>query len=96
LEALNAEGGNPQFAMSRYRTLICQALEGNQHPYMVASYLRLSDLLEQGDNLSAALSVVDEFLMLVKNSPGPHPPTRRQTKTMSVRRARLLKLLQRQ
>jgi len=96
LEALNAEGSNPQFAMSRYRTLICQALEGNQHPYMVPAYLRLSDLLERGNNLAAALSVVDEFLMLVKNSRGPHPPTRLQTKTMSVRRARLLKLLQRQ
>ena len=96
LEALNAEGSNPQFAMSRYRSLICQALEGNQHPYMVAAYLRLSDLLERGNNLAAAVSVVDEFLMLVKNSPGPHPPTRLQTKVMSVRRARLLKLLQRQ
>jgi len=94
LEALNAEGSNPQFAMSRYRSLICQALEGNQHPYLVPAYLRLSDLLERGNNLAAALSVVDEFLMLVKNSPGPHPPTRLQTKVMSVRRARLLKLLQ--
>ena len=46
--------------------------------------------------VAAAVSVVDEFLMLVKNSPGPHPPTRLQTKVMSVRRARLLKLLQRQ
>ena len=96
LEALNAEGCNPQFAMSRYRSLIRQALEGTQHPYLVAAYLRLSDLLERGNNLAAALSVVDEFLMLVKNNPGPHPPTRLQTKVMSVRRARLLKVLQRQ
>jgi hypothetical protein len=94
LEALNAEGHTPQFAMSRYRSLIRQALEGNQHPYLVPAYLRLSDLLERGHNLAAALSVVDEFLMLVKSSPGPHPPTRLQTKVMSVRRARLLKLLQ--
>ena len=96
LEALHAEKSNPQFAMSRYRSLICQALEGTQHPYVVPAYLRLSDLLERGGNLAAALSVVDDFLMIVKGGVSPYPPNRLQTKTMSVRRARLLKLLQTQ
>ncbi|HEY3198091.1 MAG TPA: hypothetical protein VGJ57_08755 [Nitrospirales bacterium] len=96
LEALQSEGTNPNFSMSRYRSLICQALDGTQHPYIVPAYLRLSDLLERGSNLSAALSVVDEFLTVAKTGLGPHAPTRLQTKVMTIRRWRLLKRLKSQ
>jgi hypothetical protein len=96
LEALQSEGSNPNFSMSRYRSLICQALDGVHHPYIVPSYLRLSELLERGGNLTTALSVVDEFLKAAKAGLDPHPPTRLQTKVMSIRRARLLKHLKTQ
>jgi len=93
LEALQSEGINPNFAMSRYRSLICQGLEGIQHPYVVASYLRLSDLLERSGNLTAALNIVDEFLTVAKAGLALYPPTRLQSKVMTIRRWRLLKLL---
>jgi hypothetical protein len=96
LEALQSEGINPNFAMSRYRSLICQALEGIQHPYIVPAYMRLSDLLERSGNLTTALSVVDEFVRVAKAGLGPHSPTRLQTKVMTIRRARLLKRLKTQ
>jgi hypothetical protein len=96
LEALQAEGINPNFAMSRYRSLICQSHDGIEHPYTIAAYLRLSDLLERGDSLTTALSVVDEFLLAAKRGLGTPRPTRLQIKIMRVRRARLLKLLQTQ
>jgi hypothetical protein len=96
LEALRSEGINPQFAMSRYRSLICQAVEGEAHPYLVAAYLRLSDLLERGGNLAAALGVVDEFMTIVRGRISAAPPNRSQVKIMSARRARLLRLLQAQ
>jgi len=96
LEALRAEGVNPQFAMSRYRSLICQAMDGEVHGYVVPAYLRLSDLLERTGNLAAALSVVDEFLNIVRGRISEDPPNRSQIKIMSARRARLLRLLQAQ
>jgi hypothetical protein len=94
LEALRAEGVNPQFAMSRYRSLLCQSLEGEVHGYVVPAYLRLSDLLERAGNLAAALGVVDEFMSIVRGQVGPVAPNRSQVKIMSARRARLLRLLQ--
>ena len=58
--------------------------------------MRLSDLLERGSNLTTALSVVDEFLRVAKIGLGLYPPTRLQTKVMTIRRARLLKRLKTQ
>jgi hypothetical protein len=97
LEALRAEGVNPQFAMSRYRSLIFQAVDGEVHGYVVPAYLRLSDLLERAGNLAAALDVVDEFMTIVRGARNSaDPPNRSQIKIMSARRARLLRLLQTQ
>jgi hypothetical protein len=96
LEALRAEGVNPQFAMSRYRSLICQAVDGEVHGYVVPAYLRLSDLLERAGNLAAALDVVDEFMNILRGRISADPPNRSQIKIMSARRARLLRLLQAQ
>ena len=93
LEALHMEANNPLFAMSRYRSLVRQALEEIPHPYVVTAYLRLSDLLERTGSLAAALSVVDEFMSVGKDGFGQRKPTRLQTKIMALRRARLVKLL---
>jgi hypothetical protein len=93
LEALHMERNNPQFAMSRYRSLLGQALDGVPHPFVVTAYLRLSDLLERAGSLAAALSVVDEFMTVGRRDVGTQKTTRLQTKTMALRRARLLKVL---
>jgi hypothetical protein len=91
LEALHMERNNPQFAMSRYRSLLGRSLDEVPHPYVVTAYLRLSDLLERAGSLAAALSVVDEFMSVGRGSHGPQKPTQR--KIMAHRRARLVKLL---
>ena len=91
LEALHMERNNTPFAMSRYRLLISQALEGVPHPYIMTAYLRLSDLLERTGSLPAALGVVDEFMTVEKGRQGQQKPGQR--KIMAHRRARLVKLL---
>ena len=93
LEAMHAESANPVFAMSRYRSLIRRAAEGYDHPFTAPGYLRLSDLLERNGNFSAALSVVDDFIKLTQAKKFLCGPTQIQSKTMALRRARLLKLL---
>ena len=93
LEALHMERNNPQFAISRYRSLIAQGKEGVPHPYVVTAYLRLSDLLERSGNLAASLSVVDEFMKIGDGNFGPKRPTRPQMKIMSLRRGRTVRLL---
>jgi hypothetical protein len=93
LEALHMECNNPQFAMSRYRSLVRQAKERVPHPYVVTAYLRLSDLLERTGSLAAALTIVDEFMKVGNEGFGQRKPSRLQSKIMAVRRGRLLRLL---
>lgn len=90
LEAMHAEGTNPQFALSRYRSLT-HAKDDEDHPFMVPAYLRLSELLERQGNFAAALGVVEEFSKTIRHKQGPHAPTRMQNKIMSVRMIRLLR-----
>ena len=94
LEALRAEGSNPQFAISRYRRLIISAKEDGDHPFVVPAYLRLSDLLERAGRSTEALDVLDDFYMTFRDKKGPHSPTAAQSiLTLSARRARLLRKL---
>lgn len=96
LEAFQTEGTNPQFAMSRYRSLISHARNGHDHPYIVPAYMRLSELLERTGNYGVALDVVDEFMTTARHKSRMQGPTRGQTKLMSARQVRLLRVLQRQ
>ena len=94
LEALRAEGSNPQFAISRYRRLIISAKEDGDHPFVVPAYLRLSDLLERAGRSTEALDVLDDFYMTFRDKKGPHWPTAAQSiLTLSARRVRLLRKL---
>jgi sugar/nucleoside kinase (ribokinase family) len=94
LEALRAEGSNPQVAISRYRRLIISAKEDGDHPFVVPAYLRLSDLLERAGRSTEALDVLDDFYMTVRDKKGPNSPTAAQSiLTLSARRARLLRKL---
>jgi len=94
LEALRAEGPNPQLAISRYRRLIISAKEDGDHPFVVPAYLRLSDLLERIGRSAEALDVLDDFYMTFRTKKGPHSPTAAQSiLTLSARRARLLRKL---
>jgi hypothetical protein len=94
LEALRAEGPNPQFAISRYRRLIISAKEDGDHPLVVPAYLRLSDLLERIGRSTEALDVLDDFYMTFRDKNGPYSPTAAQSiLTLSARRARLLRKL---
>jgi hypothetical protein len=90
LEAMHAEGINPQFAISRYRSLT-HVKDGEEHPFMVPAYLRLSELLERQGSYTAALSVVEEFSKTMRHKQGPLGPTRMQNKIMSVRMIRLIR-----
>lgn len=94
LEAMRVEGVNPQFAISRYRSVVLRAKEGRFHTFVVPAYLRLSDLLERSGRYTEALGVVDDFYSSVKHRRGPERPTPIQSAIMSVRRARLLRNLQ--
>jgi hypothetical protein len=92
LEALGAEGSNPQFAISRYRQLIISAKEDGDYPFVVPAYLRLSDLLERAGRSTEALDVLDDFYVRFRNKQGLHSPTAAQSiLTLSARRARLLR-----
>lgn len=93
LEAFQAEGMNPVFAMSRYRSLIRYAVEGYDHPYLVPAYLRLSELLERTGSLAAALTTVEDFIQQMKGKKLVQQPTQLQRKGMALRRTRLLNLL---
>jgi hypothetical protein len=94
LEALHAEGTNPVFAMSRYRSMIRHALEGHDHPYVVPAYMRLCELLERSGNLTAALTACEDFAKHVKDKKFLCGPSHLQVKAVALRRVRLIKTLQ--
>jgi hypothetical protein len=93
LEALRAEGANPQFAISRYRHLIIRAKDSHDHRFAMPAYLRLSDLLERAGRFSEALNVLDDFYETTGSRRGSRAPTSPQAALLSARRIRLVRRL---
>lgn len=93
LEALHLEAIYPPLSIAYYRFLIDIEMEGQSHPYLIDAYLRLSELLEHGGNVSGALRVVENFYARVKAQTGIYNPTPTQARIMSTRKSRLRRLL---
>ena len=93
LEALRAEGTDPQFAISRYRHLIIRGKHGRGHPFLVPAYLRLSDLLDRAGRSTDALDIIDDFCANVRDRKGQYAPTAAQSSLLSRRKIRLQRRL---
>ena len=93
LEALRAEGTDPQFAISRYRHLIIRGKHGRGHPFLVPAYLRLSDLLDRAGRSTDALDIIDDFCANVRDRKGKYAPTAAQSSLLSRRKIRLQRRL---
>jgi hypothetical protein len=62
LNALRAEGSQPETAMEHYRYILSHAEEDRDLVLMVPTYLRLSELLEKSGKASEALGLVEQCL----------------------------------
>jgi hypothetical protein len=89
LEALQAEGTDPQFAISRYRHLIIRGKHGRGHPFVVPAYLRLSDLLDRAGRSTEALDIIDDFCANVRYRKGLYAPTPAESSLLTRRKTRL-------
>jgi len=89
LEALRAEGTDPQFAISRYRHLIIRGKHDAGHPFLMPAYLRLSDLLERGGRTTDALDIIDDFCTHVRYRKGQYAPTAAESSLLARRKSRL-------
>jgi hypothetical protein len=94
LEALRAEGSNPDLAIERYRFAVDNAKRERDLGFIVPAYLRLTDLLEQRGHLADALDAVERFSIACGNmKEGADLPTEAQLALMSLRKTRLLAAL---
>ena len=94
LEALRAEGTDPETAIERYRYVVDHAVQERDRSFVTPSYLRLSDLMERAKRYEDALRVVERLLKAKSDaSKGLIPPTEDQLSVLSIRKSRLLKLV---
>lgn len=98
LEAMRAEGTEPDVAIERYRFLLEHATEDRDLGFVVPAYLRLSDLLEREGRRGEALRVVDRFFKAYGEKGrrnGSYRPTAAQLEMMSLRKTRLMSVVAR-
>lgn len=94
LHAMRDEGSNPQSAMEGYRYVIDRAEEDRDLPFIVPSFLRLSDLLERAGRAQEALDMVERCLTdYGGKKKGPDAPTEAQRTQLTKRKAHLLSRL---
>jgi hypothetical protein len=98
LEALQIEKNDPLLAINRYRFVVDEADVKRDLPFVVPSYLRLSDLLETVGQAEEAHEVVDNFMQrYTKKKARGHRvrrteryrPSESQVVVMTTRRTRL-------
>lgn len=90
LEAIRAEGTDPDRAIDRYRIVVSQAQKERDRVFVTTSYVRLIELLEQRGQYADALSMVDQFFKVCsEGTKTPHGPTDAQLDLMSLRKTRL-------
>lgn len=91
LEAMRAEESNPHVAIDHYRFVVNNAKEERDLPFVVPSYLRLTDLLERAGRHKDALEIVERFYKVFgEKSQKRHGPTQDQLAVMSLRKTRLM------
>ncbi len=97
LEAMQLEKTDPKAAINRYRFVVEEAQESRDLPFVIAAYLRLSELLESVSEDQEALEVVGNFLERYRSRRRGlrlrrgerYRPTEGQLNVMSIRRTRL-------
>ncbi len=92
LEAVRAEGGDPDQAVEHYRFVVENAAKERDRAFLVPAYLRLADLLEQRGRPDDALDLVDQFFKKLPDLT-PQAPTDAQRSLMSLRKTRLMAAL---
>ncbi|MBI4401238.1 MAG: hypothetical protein HY581_06365 [Nitrospirae bacterium] len=91
LEAMRAEENNSNVAIEHYRFVVDNAQEERDLPFIVPSYLRLTDLLERAGRHKDALEMVEQFYKVFdETSKKRHGPTQGQLAIMSLRKTRLV------
>jgi len=94
LNALRAEGSNPEAAMEGYRYVVDHADEDRDRSLVVPSYLRLSDLLERAGKLQESLGMIEQCLTdYGSKKKGPDAPTEAQRTFLAKRKDHLLSRL---
>lgn len=90
IEAMCAEGNDPELAVLRYRCIIDNAKARHELPLVVPSYLRLTELLERLKRTKEALDVISRFeRMCDEKKLQPYAPSATQARAMSLRKTRL-------
>lgn len=96
LEAVRAEGADLETAIARYRYVADNAVEDRDRFFIIPAYLRLSYLYELAKRPEEALKVVDRVLKASGDrSSGLRAQSEDQVAVLSLRKARLLKQLNR-
>jgi hypothetical protein len=90
LEALHAEGSDPDLAVQRYRLVASQSQKERDRIFVIPSYLRMIELLEQRGQYADALNAVNQFFKACDGgSKKKHGVTDAQMNHMSLRKTRL-------
>ena len=90
LNAMQAEGKNPETAIEHYRYVLDHAEEDRDLSFMVPACLRLSELLEQGGRAEESLQLVERCLRdYGEKKKGPGAPTEVQRAALKTRHSLL-------
>jgi tetratricopeptide (TPR) repeat protein len=87
LNAMRAEGNNPETAIAHYRYVVSRAEEDRNLAFMVPAYLRLGELLEKSGKAAEALEMVERCLRdYGDKKKGPDAPTEAQRTALNTRK----------
>jgi hypothetical protein len=90
LNAMQAEGNNPETAIEHYRYVLDHAEEDRDIAFMVPACLRLSELLEQSGRAEESLQMVERCLRdYGEKKKGPGAPTEVQRAALKTRQSLL-------
>ena len=91
LAALNGEKKSPDAAINAYRLAIREAKQVHDLPLVVPAYLRLAEVLVNGNQTDEALAVVQEFEQRYprQGRTRPYDPTETQRGLMAIKKSRL-------
>ncbi|MDH4187286.1 MAG: hypothetical protein OEV08_09830 [Nitrospira sp.] len=90
LEAIAAEGTNPDRAITNYRHILERATEVRHLSLIVPVYFRLAEMLIQYDRVPEALELIEQFEGRYKGKrSGLYAPTEKQLGLMSIKKSRL-------
>ncbi len=94
LQAMRDAGSNPEAATEHFRYIVDRAEEDRDLPFIVPSFLRLSEVLERARQLEEALAVIERCLKdYGEKKKGPDAPTEAQRALLLNRKAYLVSLV---